>query len=254
VRERAGHTEAALELVQLAGLPEVAVICEIADDDGEMARGPALRRFAARHGLLMLTIDELTEHVRAEAERLVAVADAAVRVGGRLLAVVTYRDPVDGTDHRAIAAPAQDAGRTPALVAVHAECFAGDVLGGSQCCCAQRLEDAIAAVAAHPGGGVVAYVRDVARSGSCPLPAPLDSLRRQARLAGGMLRDLGIDRAGLLDGSPGMRAALSATGIRLTAERLTLSGPERRRSGKKVPLLQAKADMPNVLDTRRQAR
>jgi len=253
VRERPGHTEAALELMRLAGLREAAVICEIAADDGSMARGAGLRRFAAAHGLPLLTIGELTEHVRAQAERLVVVGDGAVHVGGRVLTVFTYRDPVDGTDHRAVVAPGRAAAGPP-LVAVHAECFGGDVLGGTQCCCAERLEDAVAAVATHPGGGVVAYVHEAARGGGCPLPAPVDALRRQARLAAGMLRDLGVERARLLDGSPGMRAALAAAGVQLISERLTHSGTARRRDREKAVHLQGKADMPNVLDTRTRAR
>src|SRR5690606_17185046 len=128
-------TEGSVDLARLAGLKPAAVICEIMNDDGTMARLPDLRRFAARHGLPVLTIAELLEHRRRSAGAAAPEETPPVRRAGesRLptehgeFRAVAFRNVLEGTEHLALIAAAAPA-RLP-LVRVHSECLTGDALG-----------------------------------------------------------------------------------------------------------------------------
>lgn len=159
---RAGHTEGSVDLCRLAGLRSAAVICEIMNEDGTMARMPDLEKFAAQHNLPILTIKELIEY-RMSRESLieeVAVSKLPSLYGGdqgefRLHA---FRSRTDGTEHLALVSCKDGKLENPALVRVHSECLTGDALGSLRCDCGAQLQASLRQIAAS-GNGVLVYMR-----------------------------------------------------------------------------------------------
>jgi len=161
VLQRAGHTEAAVDLARLAGLPAAGVICEILHEDGRMAGLTELRELATRHGLRMTSIRDLIAY-RSRTETMVEPVrsvDLPTRYGKFTLKL--YRSRVDGEHHAALVMgePKPD---TPVLVRVHSECLTGDVLGSLRCDCGNQLQRALEMVGAE-GVGVVVYMRQEGR-------------------------------------------------------------------------------------------
>lgn len=158
---RAGHTEAAVDLLRLAGLSGVGVISEIVAEDGSMRSGDDLFAFAAEHDLPMLAIADLVRYRRATEQLVepIARSDMPTRYGN--FRAVAYRSAVNGVEHIAmvmgdvVAASADPRG---VLVRVHSECLTGDVLGSLRCDCGSQLEQAMQAIA-EEGAGVVVYLR-----------------------------------------------------------------------------------------------
>jgi 3,4-dihydroxy 2-butanone 4-phosphate synthase/GTP cyclohydrolase II len=158
---RAGHTEAAVDLMNLAGQPPLGVIGEIVAPDGSMSRGEQLRAFAAEHGLPILAIADLVRYRRAT-ERLVEhVATSSLPTVFGDFRAVAFRSTLDGTEHLAIVrgdiatAGSSEAG---ALVRVHSECLTGEILGSLRCDCGVQLEQALELIA-EEGCGAVVYMR-----------------------------------------------------------------------------------------------
>jgi 3,4-dihydroxy 2-butanone 4-phosphate synthase/GTP cyclohydrolase II len=158
VLARNGHTEGSVELARLAGLNPAAVICEIMNDDGTMARRDDLDVFAARHGLPILTIAELQAHLLGARSRVEEVASARLpsAYSSSPLTVRAFRSTLDGVEHLAIV-KGEPAGR-PVLARVHSECLTGDALGSLRCDCGDQLRAALAAIG-EAEAGVVVYVR-----------------------------------------------------------------------------------------------
>lgn len=204
VLERPGHTEAAVDLVRLAGLGEVAAIAELVHDDGEMVRLPAARALAAREGLVVLTVAELVawrrehdgepvlESVGDDAgpvTRVRRVAEAALPTAYGDFRAIAYRDLRTGAEHLALvpqeraAGPASDpwTDRTSTMVRVHSECLTGDALGSLRCDCGPQLQASLAAVAQD--GGVVVYLRGHEGRG----------IGLAAKVAAYSLQDAGLD-------------------------------------------------------------
>ena len=158
---RAGHTEAAVDLLELAGLDPVAVIGELVADDGTMLRGAALRTFAAEHDLPMLAIADLVRY-RRSTERLVEqVASATMPTVFGDFRAIAFRSLLDGTEHLALVlgdVAGARAAAVGALVRVHSECLTGDILGSLRCDCGSQLEQALREIAAE-GCGAVVYLR-----------------------------------------------------------------------------------------------
>lgn len=158
---RAGHTEAAVDLVGMAGAGDVAVISEVVAEDGGMRRGADLNAFAAEHDLPVLHIADLVRY-RGATERLVEpIATSAMPTEFGDFRAVAYRSLLDGTEHLALVmGDVVDAGRSAAgvLVRVHSECLTGDILGSLRCDCGAQLEQALRAIAAE-GCGAVIYLR-----------------------------------------------------------------------------------------------
>jgi len=156
VLRRAGHTEAAVDLARLAGRQPVAAICEIANEDGTMARGEQLDRFAAEHGLLKITIAELIRYRRRHEKLVRRVAEARMpTVHGEFRAYV-YESLLTGLQHLALVQGALDEGAP--LVRVHSECLTGDAIGSLRCDCGQQLDLALARIA-EAGQGALVYLR-----------------------------------------------------------------------------------------------
>jgi 3,4-dihydroxy 2-butanone 4-phosphate synthase / GTP cyclohydrolase II len=156
VLERAGHTEAAVDLARMAGLTPAGVICEIMNDDGTMARRPELEAFAAEHSLKMITVADLIRY-RRRTEKLV-VRETEVRMPTRFgeFTGYGYRSLVDDRTHMALVV-GDVAGKEDVLVRVHSECLTGDVFHSLRCDCGAQLEEAMKRVQ-EQGEGVILYI------------------------------------------------------------------------------------------------
>lgn len=158
---RAGHSEGSLDLARLAGLKSAAVICEILNDDGSMARRPDLDRFAEKHALKIATIADLIKY-RQHKERLVRrVSEASLPTDFGEFRIFAYETDVDSATHVALV-KGDVVGRENVLVRVHSECLTGDVFGSLRCDCGSQLHRALEMVNSE-GVGVVLYMRQEGR-------------------------------------------------------------------------------------------
>lgn len=161
VLKRAGHTEAAVDLVSLAGLTPVGVLCEILNKDGTMARVPQLKIFAKKYDLKLISISDLIEFRRRK-EKLVkckAVADLPTRYGEFKLHI--YENLLDVRDNPLALVKGTIDGK-PTLVRVHSECMTGDVFGSLRCDCGEQLEKSLQMIE-NEGKGVLLYMRQEGR-------------------------------------------------------------------------------------------
>ncbi len=157
VLQRAGHTEASVDLARLAGLQPAGVICEILNADGTMARLPDLMKFRAKHGMKICSIADLIAFRRTR-EKLVEreeVVKMPTEFGDFDLHL--YRSLVDGTHHVALVKGNISKTKTT-LVRVHSECLTGDVFGSHRCDCGNQLHTALRQIDEH-GNGVLLYMR-----------------------------------------------------------------------------------------------
>jgi len=161
VLQRAGHTEAAVDLATLADCRPIGVLCEILNDDGTMARLPQLLKFAKKHKLKICTIEDLI-HFRRTREKLVEkieVVKLPTDFGDFDLHL--YRSKVDGQHHLALVR-GEISGAKNVLVRVHSECLTGDVFGSRRCDCGPQLHQAMRQVA-EARRGVIVYMRQEGR-------------------------------------------------------------------------------------------
>jgi 3,4-dihydroxy 2-butanone 4-phosphate synthase/GTP cyclohydrolase II len=234
VLRRAGHTEAAIDLARLAGLAPAGVVCEIANPDGTMARLPQLRRFAAEHGLLLVSIEDLIAYRRRDEQHVERVVEARIPTAHGVFQAVGYRATIDNLEHVAMVYGDLTDGQD-VLVRVHSECLTGDVFGSQRCDCGPQLNAALARVA-DEGRGVVLYVRghegrgigllhklqayqlqDLGRDtvdANLELGLPADA--RDYGTGAQILYDLGIRSMRLLTNNPAKRTGLEGYGLRVT--------------------------------------
>jgi 3,4-dihydroxy 2-butanone 4-phosphate synthase/GTP cyclohydrolase II len=245
VLRRRGHTEAAVDLAVLAGLPPVGVVCEVIGDDGTMLRLPALREFADEHGLALISIEQLIEH-RRRTERLVTrAAETVIPNAYGNWRAYGYRSDIDGGEHVALVLGDIDHGDIDGgseaeagedvLTRVHSECLTGDVFGSQRCDCGAQLDAAMAKIAER-GRGVVLYLRGHEGRGigllsklraynlqdagedtvdaNLKLGLPVDA--REYSVAAQLLCDLGIRSIRLLTNNPAKVDALAAHGFDVT--------------------------------------
>jgi 3,4-dihydroxy 2-butanone 4-phosphate synthase/GTP cyclohydrolase II len=162
VMVRAGQTEGAVDLARLAQMKPAGVICEIMDDDGTMARMPALEKFSEKHGIGICTIADLIEYrMRTESfVRRAAETTIPTTVAGEFRAIV-YENDVDNLLHIAMVKGEIDP-EQPALVRVHSECLTGDIFGSMRCDCGPQLQKAMQKME-EEGCGVLLYIRQEGR-------------------------------------------------------------------------------------------
>ena len=161
VLQRAGHTEAAVDLVKLAGCRPIGVICEILRDDGSMARLLDLRKFARKHRLKLATIESLIEHRRTREKLIQSVEVVKMPTDYGDFDLHLYQALTDGQHHLALV-KGDVAGKRGVLVRVHSECLTGDVFGSRRCDCGPQLQQAMKQIA-HEGCGVIVYMRQEGR-------------------------------------------------------------------------------------------
>ena len=158
---RSGHTEAAVDLARIAGLPPAGVICEILNEDGSMARVPELMTFAQKHHLPIITIAELISH-RMRTESLVTrVATAALPTAHGPFEIHAYQSGIDGETHVALVKGDISSGER-ILVRVHSKCLTGDVFHSLRCDCGPQLDTAMQRIALE-GQGVLLYLHQEGR-------------------------------------------------------------------------------------------
>ncbi|MCT7660696.1 bifunctional 3,4-dihydroxy-2-butanone-4-phosphate synthase/GTP cyclohydrolase II [Mycobacterium deserti] len=240
---RAGHTEAAVDLLSLAGLSGVGVIGELVSDDGTMRTGTDLRQFVAEHNLPLLAIADLVRYRRATERMVERVATSTMPTEFGAFRAVAYRNTLDGTEHLALVlGNVAAAGRSArgALVRVHSECLTGDILGSLRCDCGAQLQQAFKAIAAE-GCGAIVYLRGQEGRGiglahkirayalqdqgmdtieaNTAQGLPVDS--RRYGVGAQILADIGIRRIRLLTNNPAKYSGLEGHGLEL-AERVSI--------------------------------
>jgi 3,4-dihydroxy 2-butanone 4-phosphate synthase / GTP cyclohydrolase II len=161
VLKRAGHTEASVDLMRLAGLPEAAAICEIMRPDGEMARMPDLVEFARHHGLGIFTIRDLIAHRRRTEVLVEKVSEASLPTRYGDFRIAVYASKLSSEHHIALIR-GDVAGQSDVLVRVHSECLTGDALFSVRCDCGEQLEASFRMIEKE-GRGVILYMKQEGR-------------------------------------------------------------------------------------------
>ncbi|HHW10522.1 MAG TPA: bifunctional 3,4-dihydroxy-2-butanone-4-phosphate synthase/GTP cyclohydrolase II [Firmicutes bacterium] len=156
VLHRAGQTEAAVDLARLAGLQPVGVICEIMNEDGTMARTPELIKFAAKHGLKMVTVADLISYRRRTEKLVERAAEADLPTKWGHFRIICYRDKISGQTPVALV-KGEVAGQSGVLVRMHSGCVTGDVLGSLRCDCGEQLAAALKRIG-EAERGVLVYL------------------------------------------------------------------------------------------------
>lgn len=242
VLKRAGHTEAAVDLAVLAGKYPAAVLAEVMNDDGTVARLPDLDRFAEEHGLLLGTIADLIAYRRKSEKLVERVVEARIPTAHGEFAAIGYRSLVDDRQHIALVKGDIGDGES-VLTRVHSECLTGDVFGSLRCDCGEQLDNALQMIA-EEGRGVVLYIRGHEGRGigllhklaayrlqdqgydtvdaNVNLGLPVDS--RDYGVGSQILYDLGVRSMRLLTNNPVKRAAIEGYGLSIE-ERIPITAP-----------------------------
>lgn len=233
---RTGHTEGSVDLCKIAGLKAAAVICEIMNEDGSMARLPELQKFSEKHGIPLVSIKDLVAY-RMERESLVervATTKLPSEFSNNEFTLHAYQSKIDGSEHLALVRGNLE---NPALVRVHSECLTGDALGSLRCDCGPQLRAAMKQID-ESGNGVLVYMRKHEGRGIGLLnkikayslqDQGMDTIEANRHLGFGMdlrhygigaqiLRHLGLREIKLLTNNPKKIVGLDGYGIKVVEQ------------------------------------
>jgi 3,4-dihydroxy 2-butanone 4-phosphate synthase / GTP cyclohydrolase II len=235
VLQRAGQTEAAVDLARLAGLNPAGVVCEVMKDDGTMARVPDLIPYCERHGLKMITVADLIEYRRRHEQLVDRVTKVRMPTPYGEFSAVAFRERLTGKHHVALV-KGEVAGQEDVLVRVHSECLTGDVFHSLRCDCGEQLELALRRIGSEDRG-VLLYMAQEGRGigllnklkayelqengrdtveANIELGFPADA--REWGIGNQILADLGLTTIRLLTNNPKKVSGLEAYGLRVTEQ------------------------------------
>ena len=239
VLKRAGHTEAAVDLMEIAKLYPAGIICELIHDDGTMMRLPQLKFFAKQHNIPIITVAELIRYRREKEKLIKKISQARLPTAHGEFTAFVYESLLDGIEHVALV-KGEVSGKKNVLVRVHSECLTGDVFESKRCDCGSQLTYAMAKIA-EEGEGVILYLRGHEGRGiglghklrayqlqdngldtvdaNLELGLPVDS--REYGIGAQILTDLGITTMRLMTNNPSKYVGLTGYDLQI-AERFPL--------------------------------
>ena len=234
VLRRTGHTEASVDLARIAGFYPVSVMCEIMDENGEMARGESLQKIAGQFDIKVITVEDLIEYRRKNERYIERISEAVLPTSHGQFNIVVYNDQLTDKEHVAMVMGDVADGK-PVLVRVHSECLTGDVFGSMRCDCGEQLQKSMDVIA-KAGRGVVLYLRQEGRgiglrhkiSAYNLQDQGLDTVEANVHLGfspdlrdygmgAQMLADLGVKKMKLLTNNPKKVVGLQGYGLEIVS-------------------------------------